>query len=99
MACSNNEGFVQRGNTARLTAQFNDWDDAPIDPDIVKVIVYDRKWTKLHEQELSVDNRKDVGNYFYDYVPEEIGRFYIEWQGRIEGQPSLHRSTLIVRDL
>lgn len=99
MSCSNTNGNVQRGDTLRLLAQFKDWDDKPIDPDEVKIIVYDRTWIKLHEQELSVDNRKDVGSYFYDYVPEETGTFYIEWQGRIDGQPSLHRSTLIVRDL
>lgn len=99
MTCNSTNGHIQRGDTVRLLAQFKDWDDKPIEPDEIKVILYDRRWIKLLEQGLSVDNRRDAGLYFYDYVPDETGTFYVEWQGRIDGQPSLHRSTLIVRDL
>ena len=98
MSCSSGE-FVQRGNTARLLATFKDWDDQPIDPASVKVIIFDRKWQKLQDNDLGPGNRLDVGSYFYDFVPDDTGTYYIEWQGRIEGLPSLHRSTVIVRDL
>lgn len=99
MTCSNQNGYVQRGNTVRLTALFKDWEGEPIDPDAVKVIIYDRKWQKLHDDDLGPGHHLDTGSYFYDYVPEQTGTYYVEWQGRIEGLPSLHRSTLIVRDL
>jgi hypothetical protein len=99
MTCISNQFIVQRGNTVRLTAIFKDWDEEFIDPAIVKVIVYDRRWQKVFELELLSDNRVDIGSYFLDYVPEQTGTFYIEWQGRIESKPSLHRITMIVRDL
>lgn len=99
MTCISNEFIVQRGNTVRLTARFRDWDEELIDPAIVKVIVYDKRWQQIVETELQPNNRADTGLYFLDYVPEQTGTFYIEWQGRIESKPSLQRITMIVRDL
>lgn len=98
MTCGAN-GHVQRGNTVRLLATFKDWDGVPIDPDIVKVIIYNRQWQQVLDFELGPGNRVETGQYFYDHVPEQAGTFYVEWHGRIDGQPSLHRDTLTVRDL
>ncbi|OUS70312.1 hypothetical protein B1748_29190 [Paenibacillus sp. MY03] len=98
MTCGTS-GYVQRGNTVRLMATFRDWDDDPIDPDIVKVIIYDRKWQQLSDNELGPGNRIETGQYFYDHMPDQTGTFYVEWHGRISGQPSLYRDTLTVRDI
>jgi hypothetical protein len=98
MICNVN-GHVQRGNTIRLLATFKDWSGEVIDPDFVQVIVYDRQWQKINEQELGPDNHVETGKYFFNYVPERSGTFYFEWHGRIDGQPSLFRDTLIVRDI
>lgn len=99
MTCTTGETSVQRGNTVRLQAMFKDFGGDPIDPATVKVILYDRRWTKIHEQTLGAPNKLDTGQYFYDYVPAAVGTLYYEWNGTIEGQPSLHRSALMVRDI
>jgi len=99
MTCSNANNYVQRGNTVRLIARFKDWDDEPINPGEVKIIIYDRRWNRLFDQVLTSDPSSEVGRYHFDYIPDAVGVFYIEWQGRLDGQPSLYRTTLTVRDL
>jgi len=96
MTC-NDSGHVQGGNTVRLTAIFKDWGGDPIDPDAVKVLIYNREWAKISEYTLGPPNRTGVGNYYYDYVPAAVNTtLYVEWHGMIDGLPSLHRSALTV---
>lgn len=93
------EAHVQRGNTVRLTAVFKDWGGDAVDPDMVKVVIYNREWQKIDEVPLGVANRLQVGEYFYDYVAAQIGTIYVEWYGMIGATPSLHRSALTVKSI
>lgn len=85
--------MVLVGNTVRLCGVFYDWDDKPVDPDKVSLIIYDGNKKRLEELEPS---REAPGQYLYDYVVKEKGVFYFEFYGLINGLPSLNRQQLTV---
>lgn len=86
----------QKGNTVRLEAQFYDWEDQPVDPTLVKLIIYDYNHIKLDEISIPPSNRLDVGSYYYDYVFSQAGVFVYEWYAEIDGKPSLRRNRFSV---
>lgn len=78
------------GDTVRLTATFKDWNGKLVDPSSVKVIIYDSRYNKL--EEIIVTKEPDtVGIYTCDYVFNTSGDFIYEWNGDINGTPSLTR--------
>lgn len=89
----------QAGNTIRLRAKFKGWDDEPLDPGLVKVLIYDGAWKKLREEPLGPANRIDVGYYYFDFVPDRAAAHIIEWYGEIDGLPSLKREQIQVKRL
>ena len=88
--------MVERGNTVRLTAQFKDWDEVAVDPTLIKLIIYDSKYTKLNEYIVGVATKLTTGSYYYDYVTTVVADFVYEWYAEIDGLPSLKRSWLSV---
>jgi hypothetical protein len=56
------------GNTIRIQATFTDFDDTATDPDVIKLIIYDSKYTKLSEYTLTSANKVSTGVYYYDYT-------------------------------
>ncbi|MDM5333446.1 hypothetical protein QUF56_09425 [Ureibacillus composti] len=88
----------QAGNTVRLTAEFKDWEGVSIDPETVKLIIYDYRYTKLSEFEVPTANRINVGTYFYDHV-FETGLFIYEWLATIDGKPSLVRKQISISNV
>lgn len=89
--------YYQQGNTIRITATFKDWNGTAVDPSNVKFIVYDANFIKKDEWTIGPSNRIDTGTYSYDYIPAQIGTFFIEWYCEIDGLPSLKREKLEVR--
>ena len=82
----------QYGNTVRIDCSFYDFNNQKIDPDLVKVIVYNTRYEVLLEEIINTNNRKDIGEYFFDYVTENKKQtIYYEWYGEINGKPSLKR--------
>lgn len=88
----------QYGTTIRFEANFYDFDGNPMNPDIVKVVVYDQKYNQIFTQMLDVNNQTGVGQYFYDYVtdPKEQ-KLYYEWYGEINSKPTLKRGTFMTK--
>lgn len=90
----------QSGNTVRLECTFEDFNGYKVDPDTIKVIFYDYRYTKINEIIIGLSNKKSTGVYYYDYVTpvnEENKRVYYEWYGEIDGTPALKRGSFIVR--
>lgn len=86
----------QYGNTVRFDGSFFDFDGIQVDPDIVKLIVYNSKYEILHESIMGVDNKRNIGEYFYDYVTENKKQtIYYEWYGEINGKPSIKRGQFV----
>lgn len=82
------------GDTVRIKAKFTDFDGVNIDPDIVKLIIYNKNYTKLSEYVLTSANKIDTGIWYYDYtIPmEHIDRyFFYEFYGEIGGKPFINR--------
>ena len=87
---------VLSGNTIRLYSYFYDMENPNklIDPDEIIFTLYDQKWSKISETILSIENKKSLGVYFYDYItPSDLKMsFYnYEFKGLISGKPSLNR--------
>ena len=87
--------FYQSGNLIRLHAQFKDFDGQPVEPSLVRVIIYDNKYTKLEELTVQKQEGLGVGEYVLDYISSPLmkGSYFYEWYGEIEGAPSLRRDT------
>lgn len=82
----------------RLMAEFKDWDGENVDPETVKLIIYDYRYNKLDEREVSLGNKTSVGTYFYDYV-FNAGEFIYEWLATINQTPSLIRKRISVKNV
>jgi hypothetical protein len=84
------------GSTVRAVNVFYNFEGNPMDPDLVKVRIYDRKYKMEQEFILSDGNKLQTGVYFFDYVtPTEPSQTkIIEFYGEISGNPSIERDTI-----
>lgn len=98
MAIRNQGNLYQYGNTVRFESTFYDLDDVKVDPAIVKIVIYDFKYTVLSSTTLDATYKLDVGHYFYDYTTERKDqKLYYEWYGEVNGKPSLKRGSIITK--
>ena len=85
----------QYGNTVRFECTFYGFDGEKIDPENVRIIIYDPRYKKMFEGE---GIRVEEGSYYYDYTTEEKEqRYYYEWCGEIDNKPSLKRGQFMTR--
>lgn len=86
------------GNTMRMEAEFRNWDNdqSLVDPSVIKLIIYDIRFTKLEEFSLGGQNRISEGLYYYLFTPQKEGIFFYEWYADIDGLPSLTREEFSV---
>lgn len=88
----------QYGNTVRLECKFYDFENELVNPEIIKIIIYNSKYEVILNEFLNTNNSKGVGEYFYDYVTEKKEqKLYYEWFAEINGKPSIMRSQFITR--
>lgn len=88
----------QYGTTVRLSCTFSNFDNEKVDPDLVKVIIYDKQYKALKTIIITPENRLNVGEYFYDYTTEaQTQVVYYEWYGEIAGKPTLKRGYITTK--
>lgn len=87
----------QEGNTIKLTATFKDFDENPVDPDLVRLIIYDSSMNQLDQYPIAQGNRIDTGSFYYNFVPRIDGIIFYEWYAEIDGLPSLKRKHLQIK--
>jgi hypothetical protein len=87
--------YYQNGNTIRFSVDFFDFNDEPIEPQLVRFIIYSSRYEVLEEFTLGQANSPKLGSYFFDYTPskENKGQYYFEWYGEIDGMPTLKRDS------
>lgn len=86
----------QYGSTVRLECTFYSYDNQVVNPQSVKLTIYNYKYEIIDTFSVPTPNEK--GMYIYDYVTEEReGRFYYEWHGTYQGNPYLKRGILQTR--
>jgi hypothetical protein len=85
----------QAGNTVYLECTFKDLNGTKVNPDNVKVIFYDYRYVVIDEFLLDENNRSETGVYFFNYVTpnDDEKRIIYEWQGIVNGFPSLKRGS------
>jgi hypothetical protein len=84
----------QAGTTVRLECVFKDINGDLVNPTTARITFYDYRYNLLQEVTLTESNRKDIGNYFYDYTTSnEEQRIIYEWYGLVYGLPSVKRSS------
>lgn len=91
--------YYQKGNTVRLTGRFYDWADQPTDPEAVKLLILNDKYQVIKTVSAEEIKRQEIGVYHYYYVTDTIGILYYEWNGTINGYPSLKRRSIIVKEV
>lgn len=85
----------QYGNTVRFDCLFFDFNGDKVNPDLVKIIIYNSRHEILLEEIMKTENQRSIGEYFYDYVTEDKKQtVYYEWYGEINGKPSLKRGQI-----
>lgn len=95
MLNKNKVNSYQYGNTVRFDCVFYDFDGVRIDPEVVKIVVYNSRYEVLLEEMMTTNNKKDTGEYFYDYITESKKQnIFYEWYGEINGKPSLKRGQI-----
>lgn len=87
------------GNTVRLEANFKDFGGLPVNPQIVKIRIYNQKFEVINEVSVPFKQGSPTGSFTFDYiVPQNFlnQRVYYEWYGEISGSPSLNRGSFKV---
>lgn len=98
MAVNKKINTYQYGNTVRFECDFHDFNGMPIDPQMIKIIVYNYKYEILLTQSIGLNNRKDIGRYFHDYTTDmKEQKLFYEWYGEIDGKPSLKRGEFMTK--
>lgn len=85
----------QAGNTIRLLCIFEDFDGNRVNPNNVRITFYNYKYEKIQENVLSINNRQELGVYFFNYLTSKNSeqRIIYEWYGEIGGFPSIKRGS------
>ena len=98
----------QSGNSVKLNATFKDYSGDAVDPDIIRLKLYDSNLTLLDTMTIGAEHRLAVGSYFYIYQlpaqsetayptdPITMYSYYYEWYAEIKGSVSLKRAKLDV---
>lgn len=98
MAVSKKINTYQYGNTIRFECDFFDFNGQLIDPQLIKITVYSYKYEVLFTEVLGLNNRKNIGEYFYDYTTERKDqKLFYEWYGEIDSKPSLKRGEFMTK--
>lgn len=94
------EPFYLAGNTVRLYGTFYHMEnrDDVIQPELVNLIIYDYKWDQIESFVVGLDNyNESTGAYTFDYVFQDVGTFYYEWNGMVDGMPSIEREKVKIK--
>ena len=98
----------QSGNSIKLNATFKDFSGDAVDPDLIRLKVYDSNLTLLDTITIGAEHKLAVGSYFYIYQlpaqsttpypndPVTTSSYYYEWYAEISGSVSLKRAKLDV---
>jgi hypothetical protein len=89
------QNIYQAGNTVRLECTFKDFNGTLVNPETVRVTFYDYRYNVLLQLNLGTNNHLETGVYFYNYTTpsDKENRIIYEWQGVINGVPSLKRGS------
>lgn len=87
-----------KGDTVRLEVRFLDFDGRFVEPEDVILNIYDEDNVAIQSIPLTVDNRVDIGTYYYDYViPYTVNDCIIyEFAGTHRTRPILARDKIQV---
>lgn len=91
--------YYQKGSSIKLNGRFADYADNTntIYPEEVRLTLYDYKWDQIFT--IIVNDIDENGFYFYSHTFNDVGTFYYEWLGLINGMPSLQRKTIYIKQV
>lgn len=82
------------GTTVRLSCTFQNDQNVNVDPQIVRLTLFNYKYEIL--EEISVSSKTDVGVFYFDYItPSKPQTIIYEWHGEIDGLPSIKRDKFV----
>lgn len=90
--------MILTGDTVRLKCHFKTFNGNSVDPNDIKLTIYDSTKTQIEQFILNDTNKENVGVYFYDYVPAlELNEFIFEFGGSYNNKPILARDSVQVK--
>lgn len=82
----------QAGTTVRIECTFFDFNGEKVDPEFIKLIIYNYKYEIINTINININNKISTGQYYYDYITsKEQQQLCYEWYGEINDLPSLKR--------
>lgn len=92
-----NKPYYLLGDTVRLEAVFKNWEDQLIIPTAMKFILYKQDWSVLEEIQLSEAHVVDGYTVTHDFTFNQLGVFYLEAYGIIDGTATIERSRIEIK--
>lgn len=84
-------------STVKIVGEFYNYEEQLIEPQNIKLIIYNEKWEKQEEFIMGLSNKIKDGSYFLEYLlPSRPQKLYYEWNAIIDGSTSISRDTIIV---
>ena len=90
--------MMYEGDTVRLGVHFKTFDGVSVDPENIKLHIYDK--TKLHIESIDITDtdKQKIGVYFYDYfLADELNEFIFEFVGKHNNKPILSRGKVKIK--
>ena len=86
------------GDTVRLKCHFKTFDGTAVEPEDVKLTIYDANKQQIKQITLDDTNKENVGVYFYDYVlPDDKQEIIFEFRGLCNNKPILVRDSVKIQ--
>jgi hypothetical protein len=91
--------YFKSGQTIRLICEFSDFNNNPMNPQLIKVIFYNNRFESFYESSVHpIANKLSEGKFYYDFtIPKDYSTIYYEWHGETNGFTSLNRGELKVK--
>lgn len=91
--------YYLTGDTVKISGFFERYDGTKILPENPQIKIYNENWVQLEVFNLTASDLLDAYTYQKEYTVSQVGTFYVEIYGIVEGTPSLERTTLVVKQI
>jgi len=86
------------GDTVRLKCHFKTFDGQSVEPNDIKLTIYDMNKQQIEQITLDDTNKESIGVYFYDYVlPDDKQEIIFEFRGLYNNKPILVRDSVKIQ--
>lgn len=89
--------MIYEGDTVRLMVNFLTFNGLEVDPENIKLKIFDNEKLFIEEIDINANNKVEQGKYFYDYTPVSNKSFIFEFTGIYNDKTILSRGKVDVK--